>query len=167
MQQMYRVVSVVFLTFFVSNVVYAEQMVDSNKTSIKDAPEVGKHVMANVDPSNMILSLLMVLAVIVVSALILKRFNFVQQPTEQMNIVASLSLGAKERVVVVQVGEQQMVLGVTQQQITFLDNLAEPLAKPNKNNSPLTSSIFAFLQQNRGKVNSNSANDGNINTDKK
>jgi len=167
MQQIYHIVSVAFLTFFVSNVVYAEQIVDSSKTLIKGAPEVGKHVMANVDPSNMILSLLMVLAVIVASALILKRFNFVQQRTEQMNIVASLSLGAKERVVVVQVGEQQMVLGVTQQQITFIDNLAEPLAKPNKNNSPLTSNIFAFLQQNHDKVNSNSANDGNINTDKK
>jgi len=168
MQQIYRIVSALLLTFFVSNVVYAEQMVDSSKTLIKDAPEVGKHVMANVDPSNMILSLLMVLAVIVVSALILKRFNFVQQRTEQMNIVASLSLGAKERVVVVQVGDQQMVLGVTQQQITFIDNLAEPLAKPNQNNMPLmTSNIFSFLQQSRGKANNDTANDGSTDTDKK
>ena len=37
--------------------------------------EVGKHVTANMDAMSMILSLLMVLAVIVVSAVILKRFS--------------------------------------------------------------------------------------------
>jgi flagellar biosynthetic protein FliO len=166
MQLIYRVFLALSLSFLAS-IAHAEQQVNSSQAVAPDSPEVGKHVMANVDPSNMILSLLMVLVVIIVSALILKRFNFVQQSTKQMNIVASLSLGAKERLIVVQVGEQQMVLGVTQQQITLIDHLAKPLAKPTQNNMPLTSNIFAFLQKNGDKINRDSTHDGNANTNKK
>jgi len=172
MQLIYRVFLALSLSFLAS-IAHAEQQVNSSQAVAPDSPEVGKHVMANVDPGNMILSLLMVLVVIIVSALILKRFNFVQQSTKQMNIVASLSLGAKERLIVVQVGEQQMVLGVTQQQITLIDHLAKPLAKPNQNNIPLTSNIFAFLQKNCGQANrdsisnNNSTNNDSININKK
>ena len=155
MQNIYRVITGLFLTF-ATHIVLAEQVIDAKETRMEDAPEVGKHVMANVDASSMILSLFMVLAVILISAFVLKRFNFVQKNTSQMNVVASLSLGAKERLIVVQVGEQQMVLGVTQQQITLIEKLAEPLIKPSQNNAALTTNVLAFLQQGRGKVNADS-----------
>jgi flagellar protein FliO/FliZ len=113
------------------------------------APKVGKHVMANTDAGSMILSLLMVLALIGVSAYVLKRFNITQQQSGQLKVVASLSLGVKERIVVAQVGEQQLLLGVTPQQITLIKSLEEPIdsSQPEKV-SALTGNVLAFLQKN-------------------
>jgi len=114
---------------------------------VDDSPEVGKHVMANMDAGSMVLSLLMVVGLIIVSAFVLKRFNIAQQNTKELKVVANLSLGAKERVVVVQVGEQQLVLGVTSQHINLLDTLAEPITVASDKASPLAGNVFAFLQQ--------------------
>jgi len=107
--------------FLFSRLVLAEEPL------VADVPKVGKHVMANMDAGSMILSLLMVLALIIVSAFVLKRFNLVHQGGSQLNVVASLSLGAKERVIVVQAGKKQLLLGVTAHNITLLDTLAEPI----------------------------------------
>ena len=49
--------------------------------------EVGKHVAANMDAMSMIVSLLMVLAVIIVSAMILKRFQGVRHSINGLKIV--------------------------------------------------------------------------------
>jgi len=130
----------------------AKQVVESplaDPLLIKQVPEVGKHVMANTDVGSMILSLLMVLALIFISALILKRFNFTQKNTGQLKVIASLSLGVKERLIVVQVGEQQLVLGVTSQQITLIKSLEEPITSNQpENTSALTGNVLAFLQKN-------------------
>ncbi len=110
-----------------------------------NTPQVGKHVMANMDAGSMILSLLMVLALIIICALVLKRFNFTQQSVSQLKVVTSLSLGAKERVVVIQAGEQQLLLGVTAQQVTLIDRLAEPLATQTLKTAELPKSLLSFL----------------------
>jgi flagellar protein FliO/FliZ len=114
---------------------------------VNDTPQVGKHVMANMDAGSMILSLLMVLALIIVSAFILKRFNIAQQGTSRLSVVTNLSLGAKERVVVVQVGDKQLLLGVTAQQITLLDTLAEPLIESTTSATDVPLSIASFLSK--------------------
>lgn len=108
-------------------------------------PEVGKHVMANMDASSMIMSLLMVLALIIICAFVLKRFNLTQQGVSQLRVVTSLSLGAKERVMVVQMGEQQLLLGVTAQQITLLEKLSEPIVEPKMNSADLPKNLLSFL----------------------
>ena len=97
---------VVFLLVFITTVSYAQQELGTSENAkqtvesivaepllVKQAPEVGKHVMANTDAGSMILSLLMVLAVIVITALVLKRFNVTQQNSGQLKVVASLSFG--------------------------------------------------------------------------
>ncbi|MBU2869945.1 flagellar biosynthetic protein FliO [Colwellia sp. E2M01] len=101
--------------------------------------------MANMNPGSMILSLFMVLGLIIVCALILKRFNLTQQSVNQLKVVTTLRLGTKERVLVVQVGEQQLLLGITGQQITLLDKLAEPLKTQADNNVALPKNILSFL----------------------
>jgi flagellar protein FliO/FliZ len=153
---------VVLLLFFMTTISYAQQELSDNEKAkqtaetsvadplvVKQSPEVGKHVMANTDATSMILSLLMVLALIFISALVLKRFNFTQQQSGQLKVIASLSLGVKERLVVAQVGEQQLVLGVTPQQITLIKSLEEPIVsnQPEKA-SALTGNVLAFLQKN-------------------
>ena len=44
-----------------------------------------------------------------------------------MRVIASLPVGCKEKLLVVKVGEQQLLLGVTPQQVNFLYRLEEPL----------------------------------------
>lgn len=123
--------------------------VSNEPTLNKPTPEVGKHVMANTDVGSMILSLLMVLALIFVSALVLKRFKFAQQNTGQMQVLASLSLGVKERLVVVKIGEEQLVLGVTSEKITLIKSLEEPITSEQpEHSSALTGNVLAFLQKN-------------------
>ena len=121
------------------------ETVPTNNTVNEDTPQVGKHVMANMNPSSMILSLLMVLVLIFICALILKRFNLVQQGVSQLKMVASLPLGSKERVVVVQVGEQQFMLGVTSQQINLIETLPEPLLTKPKGSVDLPKSVLSLL----------------------
>lgn len=152
--------AVLFL-FFITTASYAEQKLVENEkikpvaeTSVPDplimqqAPEVGKHVMANTDAGSMILSLLMVLALIGVCTLVLKRFNLTKQNTGQLKVIASLSLGVKERLIVAQVGEQQLLLGVTPQQITLIKSLEEPIdaSNPDKS-SALAGNVLAFLNK--------------------
>ena len=110
-----------------------------------DSPEVGKHVLANMNAGSMILSLLMVLALIVICAFVLKRFNLTQQGVSQLKVVTSLSLGAKERVVVIQAGEQQLLLGVTAQQVTLIERLEEPLATQTIKATELPKNLMSFL----------------------
>lgn len=161
MSKLLCALAVLFL-FFITTTSYAEQELDTNgkvkpvaeisvsdPTIAKQNPEVGKHVMANTDAGSMILSLLMVLALIGICTLVLKRFNLAQQNTGQLKVVASLSLGVKERLIVAQVGEQQLVLGVTPQQITLIKSLEEPIksTKP-ENPSALTNNILAYFKKN-------------------
>lgn len=114
----------------------------------KTAPvEVGKHVTANMDAMSMILSLLMVLVVIIISAVILKRFQGVRHSINGLKIVTSLHLGAKEKLVVVQAGEKQLLLGVTAQQISLLETLDEPLISAKENSVDFAQSIAKLLKQ--------------------
>lgn len=153
--------SAILLLCFLTTISYAqEELIENEKTNplaarpvadqlpVEQDPEVGKHVMANTDAGSMILSLLMVLALIGISAFVLKRFNVTQQHNGQLKVVASLSLGVKERLVVAQVGEQQLVLGVTAQQITLIKSLEEPIDSSNVGNtSALTGNVLAFFKK--------------------
>ncbi|MBA6233426.1 MULTISPECIES: flagellar biosynthetic protein FliO [unclassified Colwellia] len=93
-----------------------------------DTVEVGRHVMGNLDAGSMILSLLAVLLMIVVVAWILKKFQVGgRSVVNGLKVVTSLNLGTKERLIVVQVGKKQLLLGITAQQINLLETLAEPI----------------------------------------
>ena len=115
------------------------------KEQLSKTPEVGKHVMANMDAGSMIISLLMVLCLIIICAWVLKRFNLTQQGVSQLKVVTSLSLGAKERVIVIQAGEQQLLLGVTAQQVTLIERLSEPLPMQKTNTVELPKNLLSFL----------------------
>ncbi|MFT5755329.1 MAG: flagellar protein FliO/FliZ [Alteromonadaceae bacterium] len=111
-----RLLVVLYLLFFTLSSFAQEEVV-----------QVGKHVTATTASSTMIISLLMVVGLIVACAMVLKKFQVTQQNVSGLKIVTSLSLGTKERIVVVQVADKQLLLGVTAQQITVLDHLEKPL----------------------------------------
>ena len=105
-----------------TNSVFAQQISE---------PVVGSHVSNNMNALSMIVSLLIVLAVIFVLALLLKRFNLVQNNHTELKVITSLMLGSKEKIVVVQVGEKQLLLGVTAQQISIISTLDKPICVEN------------------------------------
>jgi flagellar protein FliO/FliZ len=97
-----------------------------------------------------LLALLMVLALIIGLGWLLKRLpggGF--RPAEGMKVVASLNVGAKERVVVVDINGQQLLLGVTAGGISTLHQLPEPLpqtpppALPNLKQLPNFAQLLA------------------------
>ena len=94
---------------------------------VPSAP-VGQHAAAAPGMFGAVLALLMVLALIVGLGWLLKRLpgsGFRQ--AEGLKLVASLNVGAKERVVVVEVNGRQLLLGVTAGGIATLHELPEPL----------------------------------------
>ncbi|KRG39448.1 flagellar protein [Stenotrophomonas pictorum JCM 9942] len=89
---------------------------------------VGQHASTAPGMFGAVLALLMVLALIVGLGWLLKRLpggGF--RPAEGLKVVASLNVGAKERVVVVDVNGQQLLLGVTAGGISTLHQLSGPL----------------------------------------
>lgn len=77
--------------------------------------------------ASMLGGLILVLLLIFALAYLLRRFNLVQTNHSVLKTLAVTSLGQKERLVLVQVGEQQYLLGVSAQQVSLIDKLAEPI----------------------------------------
>jgi flagellar protein FliO/FliZ len=77
--------------------------------------------------------LIVVIAVIGGAAWAFKRFGHFQTGLHgQMKVVGGLSLGGRERIVLLQVGEQQLVVGVTPSRIQTLHVLKEALSMDEK-----------------------------------
>ena len=75
-----------------------------------------------------VLSLLLVLLIIFSLAFYLKRFQHLSSGTAgSLKVISSLALSPRERVVLVQVGEEQLLLGVAANSVNLLKTLEEPL----------------------------------------
>ena len=100
------------------------------------APHVADHVPTSSAGSlaQVTLSLLLVLAAVFVAAWVVRRLRGVGKfGTNAIEIIADAPLGTKERAVLIQVGNQQLLLGVAPGQITMLHVLQEPV---NVNSAP-------------------------------
>jgi len=91
----------------------------------------------------MIMSLIIVLAVIFFLAYVVKKLKITPGSQKHIRTVASLSVGHKERVVIVEVNNQQFMLGVTPNNVNLLHELKQGInvdeAKKDSNSGiPLT-----------------------------
>ena len=93
----------------------------------QETVEVGKYANPNLDAASMIISLLMVLALIIASAWLLKKFNVSNHSVTGMKVISSLALGNKEKLIVVQIADEQLLLAVSAQQINLIKVLDHPL----------------------------------------
>ncbi len=76
----------------------------------------------------LVLSLVLVVALILVVAWLLKRFGgFAATTSGNMKIIDALSMGTRERIVLLQVGEQQVLLGVSPGHVEMLCTLEKPV----------------------------------------
>lgn len=85
------------------------------------------------------LGLILVLALMFILAWLAKRMRLVPGSMGNNGAIRTLavvSLGQREKLLLVQVGEEQLLLGVTNQQITCLHELKKPLEVNAKNSQP-------------------------------
>ncbi len=73
---------------------------------------------------SLFVGMLFILVLIIGLALVLKRLQFATMSQHQkMKVLGTLPLGAREKIIIVQVKEQQLLLGVTPQNINVLKEL--------------------------------------------
>ena len=77
--------------------------------------------------ASMLGGLILVLALIFVLAYIVKRLNLVPSSHGPMKTLAVTPLGQREKLVLVDVGGQQYLLGVTPTHVNLIDKLVEPV----------------------------------------
>ena len=78
-----------------------------------------------------------VIGLFLITAWLMRRFN--QGPGlggKHIQLLAGISLGTKEKLVLVDAGGQQLLLGVTGQQINTLHTFAEPIVEIDSTSSP-------------------------------
>jgi len=78
----------------------------------------------------MLLGLALVLLVIFGLGWLLRRVSVLPGQHPKLKIVASLALSNRERVVLVQVGDEQVLLGVAQGQVSLIKSFDEPVIAP-------------------------------------
>ncbi|XOV79259.1 MAG: flagellar biosynthetic protein FliO [Aestuariibacter sp.] len=93
----------------------------------------------------MLLSLLLVIAVIFAVAFIVKRFTGLHSSNGQIKSVASLMVGTRERIAVIQVGDEQHLIGVTPHNINHLAKLDQPLTD-HATQDKFKSKLASFMQ---------------------
>ncbi len=97
------------------------------------------------------LSLLVVVGVIFALAYVMRRFNVTAMGGNQMKVAASMVVGTKEKIMVIQVGDEQHLIGVTSHNISHLSKLDKNLDVPveglNKATGEQQNGAEAFKQK--------------------
>ena len=71
------------------------------------------------------------MVIIFLLAWLVKKFNLNQQSSSGLiRVIAGLSIGTRDRIVLLQVGEEQILVGLTPGRIEKLHTLAQPLEAP-------------------------------------
>ncbi len=98
------------------------------------------------------LALCIVLGAIFLCAWLARRMrNITSGRAGAINVVAEVRLGPKERAVLLQVGNTQLLVGVAPGQINALHVLAEPLATPPAPAALESTSFKSLLRRSLGK----------------
>ncbi len=104
---------------------------------------------SNLDLATTLGSLVLVIGVILLLAWLLKRMQVpaLGQP-KGLRIVSQLPVGTKERIAVVQVGEEQFLVGITSQSIQTLAKLEKPLKEEELATNAFASQFSQLIKKN-------------------
>ena len=98
---------------------------------------------------NLLLSLVLIVGLIVGCIWLIKRLSNISAGGDrQLSVVCSLSLGARERVVLIQIGQQQVLVGVSPGRINTLQTFDEPVIATDssgRSQSEFASQLANFL----------------------
>ncbi|MFT5879626.1 MAG: flagellar protein FliO/FliZ [Moritella sp.] len=107
--------------------------------------------MNDLDMVQWLLSLMVVISVIVALAWLARKSRVFGSNHQQLKVIATLPLGPKERIMVVQVGSDQVLIGVTGQQISLLKSLADPLEVSGPELNPFANKLAQMMKQHNEK----------------
>jgi flagellar protein FliO/FliZ len=111
------------------------------------APTATETALADLGVGRVVFGLLAVLAVIYALAWMVKKQQGIKGYfTPHMSVVGVLPMGKNEKIVLINVGNEQLLLGVSSQQITTLHKIETPLT-----NEPVTSDFSKKLKEIIGK----------------
>ena len=78
---------------------------------------------------NLLLSLGLVVGLILALAWLVKRFNVIPQQNQGLiKVLSTLALSSRDRIALIQVGEEQLLISLTPGNITKLHSLKSPIA---------------------------------------
>lgn len=110
------------------------QILTTPKDRVVNAPLVKTNSVPNTLPNyssnltEVILSLLLIIAIILILAWLLKRMGYANINQHQlMSIKSSLSLSNKEKLLLVQIGDEQVVIGMAPGSVNHIKTLEKPL----------------------------------------
>lgn len=114
--------TVSYLTVAFSNAITTAQVlpVADVTTSVNNASTVSTL-------ANMLGGLIVVVALIFLLAYIVKKLNLVPNQNAIIKTIAMTQVGQKEKLIIVEINQQQYLLGVTSQQINLIDKLTNPI----------------------------------------
>ncbi|WP_191905934.1 flagellar biosynthetic protein FliO [Nitrincola iocasae] len=96
----------------------------------------------------LVLGLALVLGTIFLIAWLLRKVTLLPGQHRKLRVVAALSLGNRERAVLVQVGDEQLLLGVAQGQVSLLKSFDQPVIElESGQNSAFSKKLSQYLQK--------------------
>ena len=121
----------------------AQPTTQTAPTNIRPEPVVSGSSIVQV-----VLSLIFVVVLIYAVAWYLRKMQFsAAMPGQRMQVISALSVGARERVVLVQVGEEQVLLGVAPGRVNLLHRYPDPvIAAADSDSSPFAKVLGSKLR---------------------
>ena len=104
--------------------------------------------------------LLLVVGLLFGMAFLIRRFNPQMLQHGEMQIVAAMSLGGKDRLILVNIGEEQLLLGVSPGRVGLIKNFETPIISPTEKTENLAGTFRKLLSQASRK--SNDASDSKL-----
>lgn len=131
---------------------------NTTQTALKQAPKIGSggHLL------NVTLGLALIIGLIFLLSAFVKRFGSgTFAANSQLKILSSMPLGTRERIVLIEAGGQQLLLGITPTNINTLHVFAEPIVVESKAEAPsdFSQKLMAILQQKNSTLSANNKND--------
>ncbi len=94
-------------------------------------------------------SLLFVIALILFLAWLLKRMRVPTIANQKgLSVVRQIAVGTRERIAIVQAGEEQFLVGITPQSIQLIYKLEKPLSQEELAASPFANQLTQLLKKN-------------------
>lgn len=129
-----------FLALFCHSLVAFSATNEANSASTGTSLEPSQYL------GQIAMSLIFILLIIFAAAWLLKRFGRINGVAgEQMKILGVMTLGQRERVVLMSVGKQQLLIGVTASRVSLLYELDEPVNIETE--KPVSGAFAARLQE--------------------
>lgn len=117
-------------------------------TAVNQAAKAAEQPRANALPGvgQIVISLALVVGLVLLLAFFYKKMQLKLPGNKHFRIVATLNIGQRERLLVIEMQGKQRVLGVTAQQINFLFDLETPLPE-EKLASDFHTQLQSFLKK--------------------